>query len=151
LNRIAIYTAYRQFRAAAGNDDDLWPAIHLSKDPAVFAILFEDGAAILGLLVAFLGLFFGSLLHKPSLDGVASILIALIMAVAATVLGYETRSLLVGESASKSTLKRIGEMVQADPAVEQARRPLTMYLGPETVLLALDVRCDYQTLAVNGG
>lgn len=135
----SLRTAYRQFRKSTG-DDDFLPAIHLSKDPSIFAIIFEDCAALLGLLAAFLGLFLGHLLHMPSLDAIASMVIAVIMALAATILGYETQSLLVGEGASRSTLKRICEMVQADPAVEQARRPLTMYLGPETVLLALDIQ-----------
>jgi divalent metal cation (Fe/Co/Zn/Cd) transporter len=123
-----LSVAYREFRKSAGTDDDLWPAIHISKDPSVFAILFEDAAALLGLF--FLGLFLGQTLGKPYLDGVASICIGVVLAVAAILFANETRGLLVGEGARNS----ICELVQADPAVERARRPLTMYLGPEIVL-----------------
>lgn len=132
--------AYREFRSKAGTDEDLVPAIHGSKDPSTFAVLFEDGAALAGLLIAFLGLLLSQILHKPFLDAAASIGIALILMIAAALLGNEARGLLVGEGARQSTLRKICELVEADPGVEAAGRPLTMYLGPDTVLLALDVR-----------
>ncbi len=132
--------AYREFRSKAGTDEDLLPAIHGSKDPSAFTILFEDGAALAGLLIAFLGLLTAQFLHKPYLDAIASVGIALTLMIAAALLGNEVRGLLVGEGARQSTLRKICELVEADPGVEAAGRPLTMYLGPETVLLALDVR-----------
>jgi divalent metal cation (Fe/Co/Zn/Cd) transporter len=118
----------------------LLPAIRGSKDPSTFAILFEDGAALAGLLIAFLGLLFAQILQKPSLDAIASIGFALILMIAAALLGNEARGLPVGEGARQATLRKICELVEADPAVDAAGRPLTMYLGPETFLLALDVR-----------
>jgi cation diffusion facilitator family transporter len=116
----SLWIAYHEFRRTVGTDEDLWPVIHLSKDPSTFTILFEDAAALLGLAVAFLGLFLGQMLNKPLLDSAASI--------------------LIGEGVRGTTLTRICELVQQDPAVERAGRPLTMYLGPETVLLALDIQ-----------
>jgi hypothetical protein len=95
-----------------------------AKIPATFTILFEDGAALAGLLIAFLGLLFAQILQKPSLDAIASIGIALILMIAAALLGNEARGLLVGEGARQATLRKICERVEADPAVEAAGRPL---------------------------
>ena len=71
--------AYKEFRQAAGNEDDLWPAIHLSKDPSTFAVLFEDAAALVGLSIAFLGLFLSQYLDKLVFDGIASMLIGAVL------------------------------------------------------------------------
>ena len=136
----SLFVAYSEFRKAAGQEDDLLPAIHLSKDPSTFAVLFEDTAALIGLLIAFLGIFLGHQLHRPWIDGAASVAIGLILVVFATLLARETKGLLVGEGVRRSTLDKICSLVQDDPAVERARRPLTMYLGPNTVLLALDIQ-----------
>ena len=64
--------AYREFRSNAGNDEDLLLAIHGSKDPSTFAILFEDGAALAGLVIAFAGLLLAQILQKPFPDAIAS-------------------------------------------------------------------------------
>jgi cation diffusion facilitator family transporter len=117
-----------------------WQAIHRSKDPTTFMVLVEDSAALLGLLVAFLSLLLGQLLGNPYLDGVASILIGLILAVVAGVLAYESRGLLIGESASPETVASIRALAEADSAVERVRRPLTMHFGPDQILLNLDVQ-----------
>jgi hypothetical protein len=71
--------AYHEFRSKAGTDEDLLPTIHGSKDPSTFAILFEGGTVLAGLLIAFLGLLLAQILYKPYLDAIASIGIALIL------------------------------------------------------------------------
>src|SRR6267142_1163947 len=129
----SLFVAYREFRTSAPQDDGLWPAIRRSKDPSIFAVLFEDAAALLGILAAFLGFSLARALHRPYLDGVASIAIGIILMGTAVLLASETKGLLVGEGARSSTLERICEIVQKDPAVERAGYPLTMYFGPETV------------------
>jgi len=116
--------AYREFRSKAGTDEDLLPVIYGSKDPSTFTILFENGAALAGLLIAFLGLLFAQILQEPSLDAIASIGIALILMIAAALLGNEARGLLVGEGARQATLRKICEPLEADPAGEAAGRPL---------------------------
>ena len=135
----SLRIAYREFRKTA-TDDSLWPAIRLSKDPSVFAVLFEDSAALLGIATAFVGLLLSQVFGRTVFDSLASMCLGFILIAASSLLPNETRHLLIGEGARSSTLDQICELVQQDPAVQAARRPLTMYLGPETVLLALDVQ-----------
>jgi len=135
----AWFLALREFLAIKG-EVGVWQAIHRSKDPTTFMILFEDSAALLGLGIAFLGIALGHLLNTPVLDAAASVVIGILLAAVAAVLAYETRGLLIGESADPKVVASIRALVEADPAVERVRRPLTMHLGPEQVLLALDVQ-----------
>jgi divalent metal cation (Fe/Co/Zn/Cd) transporter len=114
-------------------------ATHTSKNPEHFVVLFEDAAAILGIVVAFIGVFASHVLHMPVLDGVASLVIGVILTVAAFVLAYECRSLLLGESADPEKVQSIRKISASDPAVDRVGQALTMYLGPEEILLNLEV------------
>jgi cation diffusion facilitator family transporter len=117
----------------------LWEKVHRSKDPAVFSVLIEDLAALVGLLVAAAGLFLSHAYTNPAFDACASIVIGFILACAALALAYESRSLLLGESASPAIVEDIGRIVASDPRVRAVRPPLTMQLGPSDILLNLDV------------
>jgi cation diffusion facilitator family transporter len=114
-------------------------ATHTSKNPEHFVVLFEDAAALLGIVVAFIGVYASHALHMPVIDGVASLVIGAILTVAAVVLAYECRSLLLGESADPQKVQSIRTITSNDPAVERVGQPLTMYLGPEDILLNLEV------------
>jgi divalent metal cation (Fe/Co/Zn/Cd) transporter len=103
-------------------------------------VLFEDAAALVGLIVAFVGIFMAHNLNNPYFDGAASIVIGIILAVVAVVLAYESKGLLVGEAADPETLKDIRRLAEADPYVEGVNRALTTHFGPETILLAMDLR-----------
>ncbi|MEP6736392.1 MAG: cation diffusion facilitator family transporter [Chryseolinea sp.] len=117
-----------------------WRKLRASKDPAFFVIVFENGAALAGLLIAFCGIFFSHFFNLPVLDGVASILIGLVLAFVAILLIIESRNLLIGESATKEKVQAIYDIVNADPDVTKLNRPLTMQMGPDELLLALDVK-----------
>jgi cation diffusion facilitator family transporter len=132
---IALRTLLKQRQGRS-----LWRTIRASKDPSVYTVLAEDSAALLGVLVAFLGVFIGHRLRTPYADGIASILIGMILAAVALFLAYESKSLLTGESVDAQTIQRISDLVLADSAVDEVRRPLTMHLGPREVLLNLDVQ-----------
>ena len=107
-----------------------------AANPTTFyTVLFEDAAALLGLIVAFAGVFMAHSLNNPYFDGAASIVIGLILAVVAVVLAYESKGLLVGEAADPETLKDIRRLAEADPYVEGVNRALTTHFGPETILL----------------
>jgi cation diffusion facilitator family transporter len=114
-------------------------AIHRGKDPTMFVVLFEDSAALLGLLVALVGILLSHLTGNPVFDGVASVLIGLILAGTAAWLAYETKSLLIGESATRRVVAGIEQVAASHPAVEQVNEVLTMHMGPDFVLLNLSV------------
>lgn len=136
---ISFYFALKAFRKEMGNQG-IWRTVHTSKDPTTFTILFEDTAALLGLLVAFVGIFLGHHLNNPYLDGVASITIGVILGVVAGFLAYESKGLLIGEGVDPQTLASIRAIAGAEPAVIEVRKALTMHFGPQEVLLTLDIR-----------
>ena len=145
----AWWVAFKEFRKTKG-DDGWLAAVHKSKDPAVFTVLFEDTAAMLGLVIAFVAIGLSDALDMPVLDGVGSVLIGLILAGTALILAIETKGLLIGESASPATLQAIREIVGVEPAVRAINEMRTMHLGPTDVLLAmsLDYRNDLDAGAI---
>jgi cation diffusion facilitator family transporter len=134
----ALLVAVREFRKVKGPRGYL-QAVHESKDPTTFTVLFEDTAAMLGLIVAFLGIFLGDILQLPVLDGLASIVIGLILCTVAIFLVAETKGLLIGEGLDPRTRALIAQLVQADPDVNEVTRALSMHLGPDDVLLTLEI------------
>ena len=118
----------------------IWEEFRTSKDPSTFAVVFEEGSALIGLAIAFLGLFLGNLLSNPYLDGAASILIGILLACVAVFLARESKGLLIGESADAERVEEIRKLAESDRGVERVERPMTMYFGPETVLLNMNVQ-----------
>jgi len=114
--------------------------IHETKDPSSFTVLLEDSAALLGLLFAFVGIFLGQQLQLPYLDGVASVVIGLLLCAVAVLMVYESKGLLIGEGLDPETLKKVRKLVEADPAVERVRALYTLYLGPHEVLMTIELR-----------
>jgi cation diffusion facilitator family transporter len=131
--------ALKEFLPEVGQKS-FWQAIRTSKDSSIITVVFEDSAALAGLTVAFLGVFLSHRFNIPQLDGAASIIIGLILAVVAILLAYESRGLLLGESADTTIVTSIQKLAKADPAVEQVKYPLTMHFGPDEVLLNLDIQ-----------
>lgn len=121
-------------------DTPFWKALHSSKDPSTFTVMAEDSAALVGLLLAATGVFASHHLGMPVLDGVASLAIGILLAAVATLLIYESHSLLVGEGVDHDMARAIRQMAQDDHAVASAAHPLTMYFGPDEVLVTLDVK-----------
>ncbi len=132
--------AFRKLLQQKKGNETLWQSLRTSKDPALFLVLGEDTAALAGLLVAFAGVFLGDLFHTHYPDVIASIIIGLILAAVSIYLIYESKSLLIGESADSDVVTHVQDLVQNHPAVAKARRPLTMHLSPEEVFVALDVQ-----------
>jgi cation diffusion facilitator family transporter len=130
--------AFRELTRSMGRKGFL-SALRDSKDPAIFCVLAEDSAALVGILVAFTGIFLSDLLQMPALDGIASIIIGLVLAATALFLVRESRGLLVGEAAGREVVRDILRIAESDPCVARAARPLSMHLGPNEILVNMDV------------
>jgi cation diffusion facilitator family transporter len=122
------------------NEDSFWKALRASKDPTIFTILIEDSAALIGLFVAFLGVLSGHLLGNVYLDGVASIIIGVILCGVALLLAIETKGLLIGEGATAETVASIRKITNNDPSVEKVIKVLTLHFGPQEILLNLEIK-----------
>lgn len=116
--------------------------IRSSKDPTVFTVLFEDTAALTGLVVALLGVFLSEALEAPVIDGIASLIIGAILAVTAFFLAAESQSLLTGEAATHETRVGINRIARAEPGVTGLNQARTMHFGPNEVLVALSLDFD---------
>jgi cation diffusion facilitator family transporter len=133
------FFGWKAFRAEMGRKGVL-ETIHDTKDPTTFAVLLEDSAALLGLVVAFLGIFLSRQLGLPYLDGAASIVIGLLLCAVAVLMAYESKGLLIGEGLDRETLQSMRKLVEADPAVERVQHLHTLYLGAHDVLLTIELR-----------
>jgi divalent metal cation (Fe/Co/Zn/Cd) transporter len=145
---ISFMVASKAFIAEKG-ERGVWRTVRTSKDPTTFAVLFEDGAAMLGLVVAFIGVFLAHRLQNPYFDAGASVIIGLILATVAVVLAYESKGLLVGESADPDMLRDLRRLSETEPDVLKVNRAMTMYFGPDTILLAMDIRFRPDLLAAD--
>jgi len=141
------FVAVREFSKLKGKRGYI-EAVRSGKDPSTFVVLFEDSAAMLGLMVAFAGVFLGSWLENPYFDGAASIVIGLILGATALWLAYETKGLLIGESASQRIVAGIRDIVRKYESVEHVNEVLTMHMGPEYVLANVSV--DFTDTATAG-
>jgi cation diffusion facilitator family transporter len=137
----SFLVARRAFNAQRGSQS-FWSAFRASKDPSTFVVLFEDASDLLGLVIAFLGVLLSHQLNMPVLDGVASLLIGLLLLVVAGLLLRETKSLLLGEPASAELLRQIAELVQAEAVIVRTAPPLSSYLSAHELLVVLNVEFD---------
>lgn len=130
----AWIVAFREFRSGTGKRG-FWRSIKRSKDPTVFTVLFEDTAAMLGLIAAFIGVYFSQKLGIPELDGAASVVIAAILGSVAVLLAIECKGLLIGEAASSEVTDGIRRIVSEDRRITALNELLTMHLGPNDILV----------------
>jgi cation diffusion facilitator family transporter len=128
--------AFRNFSRTQGKAS-FWDAIRRSKDPPAFIVLVEDSAALIGILIAAAGIGAAEYFEMPVLDGVASIGIGALLAGAAIFIARESKSLLIGETASPEINAAIRRIADSDPAVEKVRDLSTVHLGPEEIVAIL--------------
>src|SRR5699024_10695554 len=112
-------------------------SIKTSKNPTTFVVLFEDTAAIAGLIVAFLGILLTQLTGILIFDGIASIVIGIILCIIASALAYETKSLLIGESAAPEVIQGIEQIIASYNEIETVDELRTLHMGPKYILLKI--------------
>ena len=135
---VSWLVALRQFRALKG-PLGYYEAFRRSKDPISFMVLFEDSAALIGILIAALGTFAATTLDAPVFDGVASILIGLVLAGTASLLARESKSLLLGERADIKLSESILRIAEGGSLASRANGVLTVHLAPDQILVALSL------------
>lgn len=134
----SFITAIKEFNRQRGSTP-FWQAVHQSKDPSTFVVLFEDAADVIGILIAFTGITLSQWLHNPYIDGIASVLIGILLTLVAILLVRESRSLLMGEAVPDSELQEVTQLTEKHAAVKHVVSNLSMYLAPEEVILVLKV------------
>lgn len=126
--------AFKEFNKRRGNRG-FWTAVKRSKDPAVFVVLFEDTAAMLGLITAFIGIAISVHFNDSRFDAMASLAIGFILAITAIFLVIECKGLLIGEGASPAVVSGVEKIIETQPGILASNEVLTMHFGPEDVLL----------------
>jgi len=135
---ISFYIAIKEFNVSRGELHWL-RAVRTSKDPSSFLVLFEDGAAVGGLLIVLILMVINQAFDLPYLDGVASIMVGALLVGVSIFLGRESRSLLMGEGISPETQDKIRALVETDESVLKVLKVLSTYQSPEEVVLMLTV------------
>ncbi|MCA9472559.1 MAG: cation diffusion facilitator family transporter [Nitrospirales bacterium] len=134
----AWYFAFKEFSEVKGRWS-YFQAVQRGKDPTMFLVLFEDSAAVLGLIVAFVGIWLGQVTGIPYLDGVATVIIGLILGATAVWLAYETKGLLIGESANREVVQDIRALAEQCAEIKHVNEVLTMHMGPDFILVNVSV------------
>jgi len=130
---------YQEVKEAHHEGLTFFEYLRLSKDPTAKTVIFEDSAALLGIIIAAVGIYLTDHHTGPGdgayWDGVASILIGLVLSVVAFVLARSSRGLLLGEAASRESVKAIAEAIESHPNVLKLVELLTMHLAPKQILI----------------
>jgi cation diffusion facilitator family transporter len=137
----SFLTAIKEFNRQRG-DIPFWKAVRVSKDPATFVVLFEDAADVIGILIAFVGIMLSVFFNNPYMDGIASVLIGILLTIVAVLLVRESRSLLMGETAHPDELNKIIALAEQHKEIASVTAHLSMYMGPEEVVLILKINFE---------
>ena len=133
--------AVREFDAGRG-ELGWWQAVRRSKDPAGFIVLFEDSAALAGLIIAAVGIWLSHATGDARIDGGASIAIGLILAAVAILLAREAKELLIGEAADPALIDTIRRIVEAHPEISAINHVRTIHTAPDSIFVA--VSADFE-------
>lgn len=130
--------AFREFNHTRG-DEGFFRHFRNHKDPAIFVVLIEDSVACIGVAIAVAALALSIVFANPVYDAAGAIAIGLLLALAAAMLAFETKGLLIGEAASVAFSAKVRELVDGHPDAKHLNELRTMHFGPHEVLVALSV------------
>jgi cation diffusion facilitator family transporter len=125
-----------------GRKRSIVETVRRSKDPSTFMVLLEDSTALFGLAIALIAIFLGHWFDATLFDGLASVLIGLLLVVVALLVGYKAKELLIGEAVDAEILHDIQEIVESETGVRKMLDASTVYIGPQNIALALKLRFD---------
>ena len=135
----ALFFAVKEFWKVKGRMGIL-EAVKKGKDPSLFVVLFEDSAAMSGLIIAFIGVMVAQLTDNPIWDGIASVTIGTILAGTAIWLAIETKGLLIGERADRKTVDGVRDIIgEHSDTIDKINEVLTLQMGPYYVLVNVSV------------
>ena len=135
---ISFSVALREFNKVR-NGLGYFQAANRGKDPTFFVVLFEDSAAMIGLVVALIGVILSQVTGSPIWDGIASIIIGLVLATVAIWLARETKGLLIGESADESVTESIRQCAIAHPEIDNVNEIATLHMGPNYIVVNMSL------------
>lgn len=134
----ALYVALKEFNLSRGNKGVL-AAVADGKDPTLFVVVFEDSAALLGLLIALIGLILMQVTGNTMFDGLASIAIGVVLILTAFWLAKESKGLLIGESANQPVRDGIGTLLETDQRIDHVNEVATLHMGPDFIIATISV------------
>lgn len=134
----ALWVAFKEFNLSRGSLG-IMKAIRRGKDPTLFVVVFEDSAALLGLLVALGGLVLYQLTGNPIFDALASIGIGVVLVLTALILAMESKSLLIGESADPAVVAAINKVLSTDMRILSVNEVATLHMGPDYIVVTISV------------
>ncbi|MBH0113027.1 cation transporter [Novosphingobium sp. YJ-S2-02] len=141
LEGASWFIAVREFDAKRGGQS-WWQAIHDSKDPPGFIVLFEDSAALVGLVIAAVGVWASVHFEDPRIDGAASVLIGLVLATVAVLLAREAKGLLIGEAADPQLVHAMRTRLEAEPRITNVNHLRTIHTAPNSIFVAVSADFD---------
>jgi divalent metal cation (Fe/Co/Zn/Cd) transporter len=134
----ALRVALKEFEKTRRNLP-FFKALKASKDSTTIAVVVEDSAALIGLIIALLSVLLGQLTGWVYFDGIGSVLIGVLLVSVAYFFAVECKALLIGEGLDVDNIEIIQAILEAEPNIATHNRPLTLYFGPNEVLVNLDV------------
>ncbi len=132
------YVSYRQFHDENG-DLGILDAVKKSKNPPSFMLFFEDCAGMIGLAIAVIGTFISSYFEFPLADGIASILVALVLGTMAGIVAFETKGLLIGEAAEPEVIRSISSIAESVSGVNKTNGVTTIHVSPDEIVVSLSI------------